>query len=70
MQGKRDRAAAGDVAAEKLMWAVVRQDDNGNHYRVGRYPTRDEAQRICDAFAAGGHKQLYMIEQITRPEAP
>ncbi|MBV9026318.1 MAG: SPOR domain-containing protein [Streptomycetaceae bacterium] len=69
MRDNRDRAAAGDAAAENLMWAVIRQDDNGNHYRVGRYPTRDEAQRVCDAFVSCGHKQLYVIEQITHHEA-
>jgi len=26
-----------------LPWLVIRQDDNGNRYRVGRYATRAEA---------------------------
>ncbi|NGO11613.1 SPOR domain-containing protein [Streptomyces sp. HC44] len=47
-----------------LPWLVVRQDDNGNRYRVGRYATRAEAQKIADSLDAHGHKQLYWIEQI------
>ena len=31
-----------------LPWLVIRQDDNGNRYRVGRYATRAEAQKIVD----------------------
>ncbi|EMF01011.1 SPOR domain-containing protein [Streptomyces mobaraensis NBRC 13819 = DSM 40847] len=31
-----------------LPWLVIRQDDNGNRYRVGRYATRLEAERVAD----------------------
>jgi cell division protein FtsN len=48
----------------ELPWVVIRQDDNGNRYRVGRYATREEAERIADTLDARGHKQLYMIERI------
>lgn len=47
-----------------LSWQVIRQDDNGNRYRVGKYATRDEAQRIADTLDARGHKQLYSVERI------
>ncbi|WP_093799257.1 hypothetical protein [Streptomyces sp. Wb2n-11] len=47
-----------------LPWLVIRQDDNGNRYRVGRYATRAEAQRIVDSFDNRGHKQLYWVERI------
>ncbi|MBT2390964.1 SPOR domain-containing protein [Streptomyces maoxianensis] len=47
-----------------LPWIVVRQDDNGNRYRVGRYATRDEAQQIADTLDGRGHKQLYSVERI------
>jgi hypothetical protein len=47
-----------------LPWLVVRQDDNGNRYRVGRYATRAEAQKISDALDARGHRQLYWVERI------
>ncbi len=35
-----------------LPWLVIRQDDNGNRYRVGRYATRAEAQKIADSSTA------------------
>ncbi|MFJ4484426.1 SPOR domain-containing protein [Streptomyces longwoodensis] len=47
-----------------LPWLVIRQDDNGNRYRVGRYATRAEAQKIADSLDDRGHKQLYWIERI------
>ncbi|MFF4227670.1 SPOR domain-containing protein [Streptomyces sp. NPDC001820] len=47
-----------------LPWIVVRRDDNGNRYRVGRYATRDEAQQIADTLDGRGHKQLYSVERI------
>ncbi|MEV6395223.1 SPOR domain-containing protein [Streptomyces sp. NPDC051907] len=50
-----------------LPWLVIRQDDNGNRYRVGRYATRDEAQQIVETLDARGHKQLYWVERIGLP---
>ncbi|BAU85809.1 SPOR domain-containing protein [Streptomyces laurentii] len=50
-----------------LAWLVIRQDDNGNRYRVGRYATQDEAQRIADSFDDRGHKQTYWVERIGQP---
>ncbi|MFG3659857.1 SPOR domain-containing protein [Streptomyces sp. NPDC047706] len=47
-----------------LPWLVIRQDDNGNRYRVGRYATRSEAQKIADSLHSRGHKQLYWVERI------
>ncbi|MGW1884051.1 SPOR domain-containing protein [Streptomyces sp. NPDC002133] len=47
-----------------LPWLVIRQDDNGNRYRVGRYATEDEAQKIADRLDARGHKQLYWVERV------
>ena len=52
-----------------LPWLVIRQDDNGNRYRVGRYATRAEAQKIADSLDARGHKQLYWVEKIDQSEA-
>ncbi|MEU0369297.1 SPOR domain-containing protein [Streptomyces sp. NPDC006283] len=49
-----------------LPWLVIRQDDNGNCYRVGRYATKDEAQKIADTLDGRGHKQLYWVERIGR----
>ncbi|MEU8523691.1 SPOR domain-containing protein [Streptomyces sp. NBC_01216] len=50
-----------------LPWLVIRQDDNGNRYRVGRYATRDEAQKIADSLDDRGHKQLYWVERVGQP---
>ncbi|MEV7588964.1 SPOR domain-containing protein [Streptomyces sp. NPDC089922] len=47
-----------------LPWLVIRQDDNGNRYQVGRYPTRAEAQKVADSLDDRGHKQLYWVERI------
>ncbi|MFI5793172.1 hypothetical protein [Streptomyces sp. NPDC051677] len=47
-----------------LPWLVIRQDDNGNRYSVGRYASRAEAQEIADTLDSRGHKQLYWIERI------
>ncbi|WP_405953266.1 SPOR domain-containing protein [Streptomyces prunicolor] len=53
-----------------LPWLVIRQDDNGNRnrYRVGRYATRAEAQKIADSLDDRGHKQLYWVERIGQSE--
>ncbi|MFF2775827.1 SPOR domain-containing protein [Streptomyces sp. NPDC058052] len=45
-------------------WLVIRQDDNGNRYRVGRYATQDEAQKIADSLDSRGHKQIYWVERV------
>ncbi|MEU6124755.1 SPOR domain-containing protein [Streptomyces sp. NPDC047123] len=47
-----------------LPWSVIRQDSNGNRYRVGRYATRAEAQKIVDSLDDRGHKQLYSVERM------
>lgn len=47
-----------------LSWLVIRQDDNGNRYRVGRYATRAEAQKVVDSLDDRGHEQLYWVERV------
>ncbi|AWI30771.1 SPOR domain-containing protein [Streptomyces tirandamycinicus] len=47
-----------------LPWLVIRQDDNGNRYRVGRYATQDEAQKIADSLGDRGSEQLYWVEHM------
>ncbi|GAA1352439.1 SPOR domain-containing protein [Streptomyces beijiangensis] len=47
-----------------LPWLVIRQDDNGNRYRVGRYATKTEADKIVGELDGRGHKQLYSVERI------
>ncbi|MET9921060.1 SPOR domain-containing protein [Streptomyces sp. NPDC059605] len=57
------RGAMSDSGAT-LPWSVIRQDDNGNRYRVGRYATQGEAQEMADKLDAHGHKQLYWVERV------
>ncbi|MGW1768003.1 SPOR domain-containing protein [Streptomyces sp. NPDC002073] len=52
-----------DSGAE-LPWLVIRQDDNGNRYRVGRYPSQAEAEKVADSLEHHGHRQLYWVERI------
>ena len=53
----------------ELIWAVIRQDDNGNRYRVGRFRTREEAESVADRFGANGRTQEYLVERIDRTQA-
>lgn len=52
-----------------LPWLVVRQDGNGNRYRVGRYATRAEAQKIADSLGSHGAERLYWVEKVGQSEA-
>ena len=49
-----------------LPWLVIREDDRGNRYRVGRYATRAEAEKISDSLDQRGHRQLYWVERLGR----
>ncbi|MET8677574.1 SPOR domain-containing protein [Streptomyces sp. NPDC004647] len=49
-----------------LPWLVIRQDDNGNRYRVGRYATRSEAERVADRLDANAPGQVYTVERAGR----
>ncbi|MYV52076.1 SPOR domain-containing protein [Streptomyces sp. SID3212] len=49
-----------------LPWLVIRQDGNGNRYRVGRYATKDEAQKIADNLDARGPGRLYWVERVAQ----
>jgi len=53
-----------DGSIISMPWLVIRQDDNGNRYRVGRYATRAEAQEIADSLDDTGHRQLYWVERV------
>jgi hypothetical protein len=52
-----------------LPWLVVRRDDNGKSYRVGRYATRAEAQKIADSLDSRGPERLYWVEKVGQSEA-
>lgn len=45
------------------LWAVHRQDDNGNRFVVRAGLAREEAERLAAELEARGHKQLYWIER-------
>ncbi len=47
-------------------WVVLRQDDNGNRFELGRYATEQEAQAVVEAFERRGHKQLYFVTRGAR----
>ncbi|ARH95524.1 hypothetical protein STRMOE7_25040 [Streptomyces sp. MOE7] len=49
-----------------LPWLVIRQDEGGNRYRVGRYATRAEAERVADRLDTRGRRQLYVVEKVDR----
>ncbi|GGR69099.1 hypothetical protein GCM10010252_03880 [Streptomyces aureoverticillatus] len=49
-----------------LPWLVIRQDDNGNRYRVGRYATKAEAQKIADRLDDRGKEKLYWVERLNQ----
>lgn len=65
--GGRGGAAMGDSGAVRP-WAVIRQDDNGNRYRVGRYATRAEAEQVAarfeGTFEGKSPEQLYLVERM------
>ncbi|CAM5419911.1 SPOR domain-containing protein [Streptomyces abikoensis] len=59
-----------------LPWLVIRQDENGNRYRVGRYATRTEAEKVVGRLdgdsagvgsADGDRRRLYIVERVGRP---
>ncbi|MFH9421445.1 SPOR domain-containing protein [Streptomyces sp. NPDC017529] len=47
-----------------LPWLVIRQDEGGNRYRVGRYATRTEAEQVADRLDTRRHGQLYVVERV------
>jgi hypothetical protein len=56
-----------------LEWAVVRRDENGDHYRVGRYASRAEAEEAVEVLVLRGRPaagpSLYRVEWLGAPEA-
>jgi hypothetical protein len=52
----------------ELVWLLIRQDAGGNRYRVGRYATRAEAERVAEALGstAGG---VYVVERAAASRA-
>ncbi|MCX5399458.1 MULTISPECIES: SPOR domain-containing protein [unclassified Streptomyces] len=63
------RSTMSDSAAV-LPWLVIRQDINGSTYRVGRYATQEEAQKVADGFDTREHQQLYWVERAGETARP
>lgn len=64
------RSVSGDSSAV-LPWLVLRQDGQGNRYRVGSYATRAEAQRLADRLGRGDAAEEYgggeyLVEHLDR----
>ncbi|MDT3397392.1 SPOR domain-containing protein [Streptomyces sp. B1866] len=53
-----------------LPWLVIRQDDNGNRYRVGRFATETEAREVADRLHSQGDEQLYVVERTAARTNP
>jgi hypothetical protein len=47
----------------ELVWVLIRQDDDSNRYRVGRYATKAEAERVADVLDQD-RRRMYVIERI------
>lgn len=60
------RSVSGDGGAV-LPWLLIRQDGNGNRYRVGSYTSRAEAQQLADRLGGRadqeGEVDLYLVER-------
>ncbi|MFD3974315.1 SPOR domain-containing protein [Streptomyces cyaneofuscatus] len=59
MRGSDTMSDSGAV----LPWLVIRQDDGGNRYRIGRYATQAEAQKVADGLDDRKHRQVYRVER-------
>ncbi|MEW1660077.1 MULTISPECIES: SPOR domain-containing protein [unclassified Streptomyces] len=49
-----------------LPWLVIREEEGGNRYRVGRYATRAEAERVAERLDTRGSRRLYAVERVGR----
>ncbi|MEV6671422.1 SPOR domain-containing protein [Streptomyces sp. NPDC051162] len=49
-----------------LPWLVIRQEGNGNRYRVGCYATKTEAEEVAERLDTGGRRQLYVVVRVGR----
>lgn len=43
---------------------VIRTDDNGHSFSVKEDLPKDEAEKLCAALTARGHKQLYQVLKV------
>ncbi|WP_281168868.1 SPOR domain-containing protein [Streptomyces sulphureus] len=69
------RSVSGD-SNTVLPWHVIRQDGNGNRYRVGSYATRTEAVQIAERLGKAGGPGTgtvdgqggYLVEHMYPPD--
>lgn len=47
----------------ELVWMLIRHDTGGNRYRVGRYATKAEAERVAQSLGDTGGQETYVIER-------
>ncbi|MFG3252715.1 SPOR domain-containing protein [Streptomyces sp. NPDC048172] len=60
------RSVSGDSNVV-LPWLLIRQDGNGNRYRVGSYATRAEAQHLAERLGKErepGAPDGYVVERM------
>lgn len=48
-----------------MPFELWRQDDNGQHFLIGSYRTRDEAEQRLAELTRSQHKQIYWIVAST-----
>lgn len=52
-------------------WRVVRMDIYGTRFEVGRYASKEEAERIVEDFESGyPHHQTYFAERVESAPTP
>ena len=50
-----------------MVFELWREDDNGQRFLVGRYPTLDEAEARLTELTRTPHKQCYWIVECSGP---
>jgi hypothetical protein len=51
------------MTASGSNWQLWRQDDNGHHFLVGTYPTKEAAESRMAELTGGHHKQTYWVSE-------
>ncbi len=50
------------MSNQKLLWQLMRQDDNGNLAVMATFTTEEEAMKTMEYYQGKGHKQTYWVE--------
>jgi hypothetical protein len=51
-------------------WLLRRYDDNGQHFDVHRFASRQAAECSLRTFQARGHRQTYVVEPVAETARP